>query len=247
MAILNADAPLIYRQTVWKPFVAGTRHREPRIRKAPAKRRILLAVVHMAVHPLPVDLLDVFAEEFSDVFIGGPVHWHTKLVPVALFELLFQFRPLEPVGTKPVEVGELLDRQLVDLAIRTGGERDTNEVVQVECRECVVLGLTLDHVADGHGLAITEVRADQVRVVDVAVVDIFARLHLCLQLLDDIALLHQVVPQLDACNFTERTGQGLGLVFVRGDGLRCDVDFHAAERLGRFDEPAQLFHLLLRR
>src|SRR5690606_30953283 len=107
MAVLDADAPLVNRQTVWQPLVSRAGHGKPGIGETPAERRVLLAIVHVAVDALAIYFFHVLAEEFSDVFIGGPVHRHAKLVAVTLFELLFQLWPFKPVGTKPVEVREL--------------------------------------------------------------------------------------------------------------------------------------------
>ncbi len=247
MAVLHPNTPLIHRQAIGEALVAGTGHGEPGIGEAPAEGRILLAVIHVAIDALTVDFLDVLAEEFGDVFIGRPVDRHTQLVAIDLLELLLQLRALEPVGAKPVEVGELLHRQLIDLAVRPGGEGNTDEVIKIQRRQGVILGLVLDHVADGDRLAVAEVGADQVGVVDVTVVDVLAGLHLRLQLLDHVAFLHQVVPQANAGDLAEGASQRLGFVFVGGDGFRRHVDFHAAEWLGRLDEPLELLHLLFGR
>ena len=48
--------------------------------------------------------------------------------------------------------------------------------------------------------------ADQVAVVDIGVVDVLPRLHLRLQLLDDVALADQVMGELDAGDGGERLG-----------------------------------------
>ncbi len=88
---------------------------------------------------------------------------------------------------------------------------------------------------------------DEVRVADPAVVDGLARLHRSLQLLDHVAFLDQVVLDGDAGDLAERTGEGLGLVLVGGDGFgdhRDLLDAFGLE-LGRsVDEPLELGRLL---
>ena len=82
----NADAPLVDRHAVRDALVGGAGHRQPRVGEAPAERRILLAVVHVAVDALAVELLHVVAEEGGDVLVRAPVHRHAELVAVLLSE-----------------------------------------------------------------------------------------------------------------------------------------------------------------
>ena len=89
--------------------------------------------------------------------------------------------------------------------------------------------------------------ADQVGIVDPAVIDVLAGLHLGLQLLDHVTFLDDVVLDLDAGDLGERLGQRLRFIFVRRDGFRHDVDFHALEGLGGLGEPLQLLHLVVLR
>jgi hypothetical protein len=84
------------------------------------------------------------------------------------------------------------------------------------------------------------VGADQVGIVDIGVVDVLARLHLGLQLLDHVAFADQVVRDLDAGDVGERLGQRFGFIFVGGDRFRDDLDVHAGKRLGGIDEPLHL-------
>ena len=135
-------------------------------------------------------------------------------------------------------------RQLIELAVRAGGEIETDKVIQIQCRQSQILAFTVHDVLNGHHLAIAEVGTDQVRVVDPAVVDVPAGLHLCLQLLDNIAFLDQRVGQIDPGDFAECLSEYLGFVFVSGNGFRDDVDVHAPELLGSLDEPLHLLHLL---
>ncbi|VVN54415.1 hypothetical protein PS687_01607 [Pseudomonas fluorescens] len=244
MAVLHANAPLVHRQAVGQAFVAATGHGEPGIGEAPAQGRVFLAVVHVPINALAVDFLDVFAEEFGDVFIGRPVHRYAEVVAVFFLELGFQLRTLEPVGAEPIEVGELLVGQLVDLAVRRGGERQADKVLEVEGRRGEVLAFVGHQVGDRFGLAVAKVRTDQVGIVDPAVIDVLVGLHLGLQLLHHVTFLQQVVGQLDAGDFTEGLGQHLGLVLMGGEGFRHHVDLHPTERFRRLDKPLQLFELL---
>jgi len=247
MAVLHANAPLVHRQAVGQAFVAAAGHGEPGIGEAPAQGRVFLAVVHVPVDALAVDFLDVFAEEFGDVFIGRPVHRHAEVVAVFLLELGFELRALEPVGAEPIKVGELLVGQLVDLAVRRGGEGQADKVFEVEGRRGEVLAFVGHQVGDGFGLAVAKVRTDQVGIVDPAVIDVLVRLHLGLQLLDHVAFLKQVVGQLDPGDFTEGLGQHLGFILVGGEGFRHHVDLHPTERFRGLDKPLELLKLLLSR
>ena len=110
-----------------------------------------------------------------------------------------------------------------------------------------VLALAGHVVRQCDGLAVAEMRADQVGIVDPAVVHVLAGLHLGLQLLDDVTFLDDVVLELDAGELGERLGQRLRLVFVGRDGLGDDVDLHALEGLGGLGEPLQLLLLLVLR
>ena len=96
---------------------------------------ILLAVVHVAIDLDAVDLLDVVGEELGDVLIGRPVHGNAEIVAVLGLELGLVVGIGEPVVAEPVEVRELLVGQLVELAVRRGGERLADEVVDVERRD----------------------------------------------------------------------------------------------------------------
>ena len=150
-----------------------------------------------------VDLLDVVGEEFGNILIGRPVHRHAKVVAVFGLELLPDVRTLEPVVAEPVEVRELLVRQLVDLAVRGRRERASDEVGHVERRQGHVLALARHPVVASDGLLVAKMRADEIGIVDPAVVDIAAGLHLGLDLLDHVAFLDEVVGELDAGDLAE--------------------------------------------
>ena len=89
------------------------------------------------------------------------------------------------------------------------------------------------------------VGADQVAVVDVAVIEVAVGLHLGLDRLHHLALAEDLVVDLDAGDLLERLGQRLGFVGVRRDALRQHVDLHARERRGGVDEPLHLGLLLV--
>ena len=86
--------------------------------------------------------------------------------------------------------------------------------------------------------------ADQVAVVDIGVIDVFARLHLCLQLFDHVAFADQVVGDLDTGDRGERRRQHLAFVFMGGDGFRDDLDLHALVGLGCVDKELHLGFLI---
>ena len=247
VAVLHANAPLVHRQAVGQAFVAATGHGEPGIGEAPAQGRVFLAVVHVPVDAFAVDFLDVFAKELGDVFIGRPVHRHTEFIAVLFLELGFELWALEPVGAEPVEVGKLLVGQLVDLAVRRGGEGDADEVLDIQGWRSEILAFIGHQVGDGFGLAVAKVRTDQVGIVNPAVVDILVGLHLGLQLLHHVAFLQQVVGQLDPGDFSERLGQYLGFILVGGEGFRHHVDLHPTERFRGLDKPLELLKLLFGR
>ena len=87
-------------------------------------------------------------------------------------------------------------------------------------------------------------RADQVGVVDVAVIEIAVGLHLRLNRLDDFAFAEDLVVDLDAGDFLEGLGQDLGFIVVRRDVFRQHVDLHALEGFGGLDEPLHLLQLV---
>ncbi len=185
------------------------------------------------------------AEEFGDVLIGRPVDRDAQIVPIELLEPRLQLRALEPVVAEPVQVRELLIGQLVELAVRTGGERLAHEVVDVEHRIGDVLALAGHPVGQVDRQLQPRMRADQVGVVDVGIVQVALGLHLRLHRLHDLALAEQLVIDLDAGDFLERLGQDLGFVLVRRNGFGQDVDLHAPERFGGLDEPLHLLQLVL--
>ena len=166
--LLHADAPLVDRTAVRQAGRAFARHRQPGVGHAPAEIGRALAVVHVAVDLDAVDFLHVVGEELGDVLIGRPVDRHAEIIAVLRLERRLQVLAVEPVLAEPVEVGELLVGQLPQLAVRTGGERLADEVVDVEHRIGDVLALARHPVGQVDGALQARMRADQVGVVDVA-------------------------------------------------------------------------------
>ena len=117
-------------------------------------------------------------------------------------------------------------------------------VGDVEPRIGDVLALTGHEVGEVIGQLQARVRADEVRIVDVGVVEVTTGLHLGLDRLDDLAFAEELVIHLDAGDLLEGFGQRIRLVLVSRNGLRQHVDFHALEGLGRLDEPLHLGNLL---
>jgi hypothetical protein len=72
-----------------------------------------------------------------------------------------------------------------------------------------VLALAGHPVGQVAGLLIAPMGADQVAVVDIAVIDVLAGLHLGLQLFDDVAFADQVMRDLDAGDRGERRASTL--------------------------------------
>ena len=173
----------------------------------------------MAVDWLAVNVLDVFGEEGSDVFVGAPVQRHAQVVAVLGFELGFELRLLKQVGAEPIQVGELLVRQLVELFIGAGGKAGADEVFQVQAGVGPLFASACHVVGQVHNLAVAVVGTDQVGVGDPAVINRLAGLHGGLQLLDHVAFADQVVLDLDTGDFLKGLGQCLGLVLVGGNGF----------------------------
>ena len=100
-------------------------------------------------------------------------------------------------------------------------------------------------VGQRHHLLVAEMRADQIAVIHLDVIDIAAKLHLGPDLLDHIAFLQQIVPQVDAGDLGEGAGQSAGLVFMGRDRIRHHIDVLATEGLRGADEEFHLLHLLV--
>ena len=247
--LVHPDAPFVDRKAVRLAHVAHAGHRHPRIGIAPAKRGVLLAIVHVAIdRSLDAHMAQIAAgKELRDILIGRPVVRHTQRIAVLGFEIGHVLGVVEPVVAEPVKVRELLVRQLVDLAVGTGDEGNPDEVVKVEVRVRHRRPLARHPVGQVARLLIAPVRPDQVRIVDVGIIDVLAGLHLGLQLLDHVAFADQVMGDLDPGDRGKGGRQDARLVFMRGDRFGNDLDLHAGIRCGGIDEPLQLGFLLLAR
>ena len=87
--------------------------------------------------------------------------------------------------------------------------------------------------------------ADQVGVVDVGVIDVLPGLHLSLQLLNDVALLNQIVGDLEPGDLSEGLGEHLGLIGMGGERLGHHADLQVPVGRGGLREPSHLRQLLL--
>ena len=125
----------------------------------------------MAVDWLTVNVLHVFGEERSDVFIRTPIQWDAQVVAVLGFEFFFQICAIKQVGAEPVKVGKLLVGQLVELFVRTGGKAGADEVFDVKARIGPLFARTRHVVGQIQNLAIAVVGPDQVGVSDPAVIN----------------------------------------------------------------------------
>ena len=158
-------------------------------------------------------------EKFRNVFIGGPVHRNAKIITVSRLEIGLVPRIIEPVIAKPVKVGELLGRQLIELPIRASGKAGAHKVRKIKRRQGDICGLPRHPVGQVAHLLIPPVRADQIRVVDIGIIDIFAGLHLGLEFFNHVAFTNQIMSQLDSGDGLKGRGQHLAFVLVGGDGL----------------------------
>ena len=71
---------------------------------------------------------------------------------------------MKPVVPEPIEVGELLVGELVDLAVRPGDKSETDEVIEVQGRQRELGAVTGDPITDRHGTVGAEMGADVIGV-----------------------------------------------------------------------------------
>ena len=143
----------------------------------------------MAENGFAVDFADMLCEELGNVLVGRPVDRHTQLVAINFFEFLFEVLAVEPVITEPVEIGELLVRQLIEFAVRSGGKRLAHEIVHIQRGQGHVLAFTGHKIGQGHHIPVAGVGSDQIGIVNPAIIEILAGCPLGLQFFNDIALL----------------------------------------------------------
>ena len=87
---------------------------------------------------------------------------------------------------------------------------------------------------------------DEVRVVDVGVIDVFPGLHLRLQLLDHVPFLYQIVSDANAGDLVKRFRQDLAFVLMGSQRFGNHIDAHAPERGCRTGKPGEFGKLLCR-
>ena len=204
----------------------------------------------MAIDGLAINGFDILTEKRSNVFVGRPVQRHAQVIAVLRLEFILQVLARKQVSAEPIKVGELLVRQLVQLAVWRCGEARANEVFDVKTRIGEFFAFARHVVRQRKNLAVAVVRADQVRVRNPAVVNALAGLHRGLQFLHNIPLLDDVMLDLDARDFLKRLGQRFRFVLVRGDGLGHDrnlFDAFGFELFGRVDEPLHFGGLFILR
>src|SRR5699024_7804259 len=102
--VVDANAPVVDRPAVGQTLVAGAGHGQPGVVNAPTQRRRFLAVIHVAVYTLAVEVLDLVGKEIGNVLVSRPVHRHVQLVAVFVLELFLQVGPIEPVLAVPVQI-----------------------------------------------------------------------------------------------------------------------------------------------
>ena len=197
-AVLGADAPFVDRSAIRKPAIAVAGHREPGVGEAPAQRRVLLAVVHVAIDFLAINFLHGVGEEVGDVFVGRPIDRHAEFVAELGLECGLELGLLEPVVAEPVEVRELLVRQLVELAVGERAEGKPDEVVEVEVRIGDVLAVPSHEVGQrsADDVVVARMRADEVGIVHPEVVDRLAGLNFDRDLVDEQTLVHHLMVDL---------------------------------------------------
>ena len=128
----------------------------------------------MAVNPFAVDFFNLESKKVGDILIGGPVDRYTQVIAVFGLEFGLQIGIGEPVITKPVEVGKLLVRNLVEFSIRTGSERLTDKIVHVKHRVGNCFAFPGHPVGQRDCLLIAEVGSDQVGIIDIGIINVFS-------------------------------------------------------------------------
>ena len=244
--LVHPNAPFIDGQPVRLALVAHSGHRHPRVGIAPAERWVFLAIVHVAKdrgRPAHVGHIAP-SKECGDILIGRPVDRNPEVIAIGGFEIVLGLLIVEPVIAEPVQVGELLVGQLVKLAIWGSGERQADEVGQIEAGVGYRSTLASHPVGQAASLLIAPVSADQIRVVDISIKDVLARLHLGLNLFDHVAFAHDLMCHFYAGNGGERRSQHLRFVHMGVDTFGRHFDFHADEGFGGIDEPLHFGFLI---
>jgi len=158
-------------------------------------------------------------EERCDVFIRRPVDWNTKVVAILSSEIRHVLFVCEPIVAEPIEVRKLLVGKLVKLTVRARREIKTDKVIEVQTGVCDGRTFTRHPVGQVARLLVTPMRTDQVGVVDVGIIDVFAGLHLRLQLFNNVAFTDQIMRNADASNGFKHWCKNSRFVGVRRDGF----------------------------
>ena len=126
-------------------------------------------------------------------------------------------------------------------------DRYLDEIIEVEARVGADRPFACHLVGQVIGQLQTCMGADQVGVVDIAVIQVPLRLHLGLHRLDNLSFTQKLVVDLDAGDVLERLCQRFGFIAVCRDRFRQHVNLHSSKWLGSFDEPLHLRHLRIPR
>ena len=201
----------------------------------------------MAVDFLAVDFLDCVGEEVGDVLVRRPVDGHAEVVAKLGLERRLELRLLEPVVAEPVEVGELLVRQLIELPVGECRKRQADEIVEIEARIGDVLAVVGHEIGKraADNVVVARMGADEVGIVHPEVVDRLAGLDFNFDLVDQLPLVQQFVTDLNASDVGKGFGQDLRFVIVDAQDLRHSAELETFEWCGRLDEPLHLGHLLV--
>ena len=71
-------------------------------------------------------------EEFSNIFISGPIDWNTQIVSIDFLELTLKLRAVEPIISKPVQICELLVGKLIEFTVWTGCKVFAHEIINIK-------------------------------------------------------------------------------------------------------------------
>ena len=194
----------------------------------------------MPINAHAVNFFDIVGEKGGDILVSRPVDRHAEFVAVFGAEPLFEIGARKPIVAEPIQVGELLVGQLVELAVGAGGETFAHEVVDIESGVGDIAAFACHPIRKRHRQLQARMSADEIGIVDIGVVEIAVRLHLGLHRLHDLAFAEELMIDLDAGDILENLGQDFRFVFVGGNRFGKDIDFHPFERRGGFGEPLQL-------
>ena len=131
-----------------------------------------------------------------------------------------QIGAVEPIFAEPVQVGKLLIRHLIQIAIGARGKLGSHEIIQIQARVGHIRARTRHEICQVNGQLQARVGSDQITVVDIGVIQVAPGLHLRLHGLYDFALAQYLVVDLDSGDLFKRFGQNFGFIRVGGYPLR---------------------------